>query len=97
MPDVPHYTVKVARELAKLLRRLPRDVQRRLVVAIDDLAINPRPRGCVQLKGQEQIFYRIRVGDWRIIYTVEDDILVVLDCRTGTARARLPRLLDNSS
>lgn len=83
MPDVPPYTVKVAREPAKLLRRLPRDVQRRLVAAIDGLAANPRPRGYVQLKGQEQAFYRIRVGDWGIIYTVGDDVLVVLVVELG--------------
>ena len=78
MRDGPGYTVKIAREPAKLLRRLPRDLQRRLGAAIDGLVLNPRPRGCVQLKGQDRIFYRIRVGDWRIIYTIEDDILVVL-------------------
>lgn len=83
MAEPSRYSVKIAREPAKLLRRLPRSVQRRLAAAIDGLAVDPRPRGCVQLKGQEQVFYRIRVGDWRIIYTVEDELLVVLVVELG--------------
>ncbi|MGC5249055.1 type II toxin-antitoxin system RelE family toxin, partial [Gordonia sp. DT219] len=45
--------------------------------AIDSLASDPRPSGCIQLKGGGGEF-RIRVGDYRIIYDIQDDELVVL-------------------
>ena len=41
------------------------------------LAEEPRPAGCKKLRGYENL-YRLRVGDWRLIYAIEDDQLVVL-------------------
>jgi mRNA interferase RelE/StbE len=59
------------------MRRLPANLVQRIDKAIRTLALNPRPRGCRKLVGYENL-YRIRVGDWRISYAVEDDQLVVL-------------------
>jgi mRNA interferase RelE/StbE len=70
------YIIRIARAPAKLLPRLPRDLQGRIGAAIDALALNPRPPGCKRLRGQRD-YYRIRVGDWRILYTIEDDVLLV--------------------
>ncbi|MGC4933038.1 type II toxin-antitoxin system RelE family toxin [Gordonia sp. DT30] len=53
--------------------------------AIDSLASDPRPSGCIQLKGGGGEF-RIRVGDYRIIYDIQDDELVVLVLRLGHRR-----------
>jgi mRNA interferase RelE/StbE len=47
-----------------------------IVVAIDKLAEDPRPDGVKKLKGEDNA-YRIRVGDYRIIYTIEDVIKIV--------------------
>ena len=44
--------------------------------SIDALVSNPRPVGCRKLYGSENA-YRIRIGDYRVIYTVDDDVLVV--------------------
>jgi mRNA interferase RelE/StbE len=60
----------------RVLRRLPRDLVQRLDKALLALADNPRPPGCKQLVGYD--LYRVRVGEWRIIYAIEDDRLVVL-------------------
>ena len=53
--------------------------------AIEELAIDPRPPGCIQLKGGSGE-YRVRVGDYRIIYEVQDGELIVLVLRLGHRR-----------
>lgn len=65
------------------MRRLPRDLQERLGRAILVLETNPRPNNSRQLEGFRNT-YRLRVGDWRIIYTVEDDRLVITVIRVGS-------------
>lgn len=79
------YEVQVARRAVKALARLPRREQQRIRAAIDLLADEPRPPGCVALKGEERA-YRVRVGDYRIVYEVYDDRLVVLLVRVGHRR-----------
>ncbi len=69
----------------KELAALPRDAQRRVARAIDALADDPRPAGCVALRGGEGLL-RTRVGVYRVVYIVEDDRLVVLVIRTGHRR-----------
>lgn len=71
------YTVIVERQLEKALRRLPKDVLTRVDRLLLSLADEPRPAGCKKLRGYENL-YRLRVGDGRLIYAVEDDRLVVL-------------------
>jgi mRNA interferase RelE/StbE len=51
-------------------------MQRRVMRAVEALAGTPRPPGCRKLEGGE-VVYRIRVGDYRVIYTVDDAVLVV--------------------
>jgi mRNA interferase RelE/StbE len=76
------YTVKWSSAASKVLRKLPQRVSQRLVKAADRLAVNPRPRGCIRLEGKSGQ-YRIREGDYRLIYEVRDDILVVLIVKVG--------------
>ncbi|HEX7072048.1 MAG TPA: type II toxin-antitoxin system RelE/ParE family toxin [Rhodothermales bacterium] len=52
-----------------------------IVSRIAKLANDPRPSGCVRLSGREA--YRIRQGDFRIVYTIEDEVLVVVVVRVG--------------
>jgi mRNA interferase RelE/StbE len=70
------YEIIFERDVQKLYRRLPRDLIARLDRAILALADNPRPPGCKKLTGFD--LHSIRVGDWRVIYAIEDDKLVVL-------------------
>ena len=65
----------------KELLALDGPVRGRVTDAINDLAHNPRPPGCKKLKGSSS--YRIRVGDWRVIYDVTDKILTVEVLRIG--------------
>ena len=72
------YAVLLDRGARKDLRAV-RDVRLRdaLEAEIYALAENPRPPGCLKLTGFKDR-WRVRVGDWRIIYRIEDDRLVVL-------------------
>lgn len=79
------YRVEIARRAVKTLAGLPRREQQRIRAAIDLLAENPRPPGCVALAGGLG-GYRVRVGDYRIVYEVHDDRLVVQVVRVGHRR-----------
>ncbi len=67
-----------------MLEKLPDAVYQRVVEAIQNLAENPRPAGCKKLKGR--LGYRIRTGDYRVVYEIDDDRLVVLIIDTGHRR-----------
>ena len=67
------YGVNFRRSADKDLRRLDAATERRVVRAIQELARQPRPTGCRKLVGSENAF-RIRIGDYRVIYTVDDAV-----------------------
>lgn len=67
----------------KALASLPRRDQARILVAIQALGQEPRPAGCKPVKAAPKGTYRIRVGDYRVIYTVLDDELVVVVARVA--------------
>ncbi len=70
------YEVRLARRAVRSLEDLQRRDQQRIRAAIDLLAENPRPPSCVALQGEVGV-YRVRVGDYRIVYEVLDQALVV--------------------
>ena len=76
------YTVLFKRSADKALRKLPETAQRRIVLAASELADNPRPTGCVKLEGDDNL-WRIRVGDYRIVYTIAGKKLIVLVVRVA--------------
>ena len=77
------YRIAIDRDAQKWLARLSDEkLRQRLVAAIDGLALNPRPTGVKKLKGFDRR-YRIRVGDYRIIYEVRDGMLLVLILDVG--------------
>lgn len=65
------HEVRIGRSAAKELEALPGNVVQRIATKIDALAQQPRPSGCRKLKGADDL-WRIRVGDYRIIYAVND-------------------------
>ena len=79
------YQIEWKPSALKELKRLPRDVIPRIVAAVDALASNAFPQGVVRLKGYHNL-HRIRVGDYRIVYTVEDDVLRIEIVRVGHRR-----------
>jgi mRNA interferase RelE/StbE len=80
------YRVELAPHAVRQFKRLSKQVQHRLRDVIDALAENPRPAGVAQLGGQEERLYRVREGDYRIIYRIQDDVLLVLIVGMGHRR-----------
>jgi mRNA interferase RelE/StbE len=76
------YSVEILPEAEKALARLDRSVLVRVDKAIQALATSPRPPGAKALQGGEGLT-RIRVGDWRVIYRIVDQRLLVTVIRVG--------------
>jgi mRNA interferase RelE/StbE len=76
------YEVKFSKGAKKQLRKLPLDVQERIQTKINSLAIEPRPSGVKKLQGDDNS-YRIRVSDYRVVYEIEDDMLLITVIRVA--------------
>lgn len=70
------YQIEIKVSAKKELARLPRQIAEKVVERIKWLADNPRPYGCKKLCGEDSI-YRIRVGDYRVVYSIVDQCLIV--------------------
>ena len=79
------YHIEISRSAEKRLRKLPRKEQERIVQAILPLARDPWPRGSRKLSGYEDVF-RIRVGQYRILYSVSSGRLVLIILKIGHRR-----------
>ena len=79
------YKIEFSSSAMKQFNKLPKEVQRKIVNVIDPLSEEPRPSGVVKLSG-ETILYRIRVGNYRVIYHIKDDRLEVLILKIGHRR-----------
>ena len=75
------YEVLIEKNAQRQLEKIPEPDYSRVKKAILDLADNPRPHGCKKLKGRDG--YRIRQGDYRIIYEIHDNVLTVLVLAAG--------------
>jgi len=71
-----YYKVQLKRSAEKSLFKLPKVAIARLVQLLLKLESNPRPDGCKKLTGTNNS-YRIRSGDYRIVYSIFDDVLIV--------------------
>ncbi len=74
----------------KELGSLPKAVLQRIIRRIESLANDPRPTGCEKLSGQE--WYRIRQGDYRIVYSIQDDELTIWIIKIGHRKDIYKRL-----
>ncbi|MDP9456661.1 MAG: hypothetical protein CYG60_23830 [Actinobacteria bacterium] len=84
-PPSPSYEIRVERAAAKALaKRVRQEDAERIRRAIDDLAAEPRPPQSIELRGREG--RRLRVGDYRVIYEVDDDELIVTVLGVGHRR-----------
>lgn len=79
------YTVEFSPGAARDFRKLAREIRLRLRPRIDALADQPRPAGAKKLSASHEL-WRIRGGDYRIVYEIRDRILVVLVVRIGHRR-----------
>ncbi|MEZ0486223.1 type II toxin-antitoxin system RelE family toxin [Fibrella aquatica] len=79
------YSITIAKSAEKELAKLPIDVIDRIQLAVNALAIEPRPTNCKKLKGFKNL-YRIRSGDYRIVYSIEDQVLSIEVVRIGNRK-----------
>ena len=75
------YRLVIKPSAAREIEDLPQRDRRRVVERIQSLALNPRPMGCERLSGRDQ--YRVRQGDYRILYEVHDFEIVVVVVKVG--------------
>ena len=78
------YSIEIKRSAAKELAELPRQDRLRVIARIENLAHDPRPSGSEKLSGQER--YRVRQGDYRILYEIHDHVLLVMVVRIAHRR-----------
>jgi mRNA interferase RelE/StbE len=76
------YRIEFSPTAESQFKKLPKEVQTRLKHRIDTLAENPFPRGVKKLSAEEN-FYRLRIGDYRIIYQVKGKALLILILKLG--------------
>ncbi len=79
------YTVLYTRRADKSLEKIPHRERASIIRRTEALAENPRPSGARKLQGYENT-YRLRVGDYRVIYEIRDDRLLVLVVEIGHRR-----------
>lgn len=76
------YRVEFASSAGRQLKKLKGPVVGEIRDEIDGLVENPRPHGCEKLSGYDGL-YRVRVGDYRIVYAVSDSVVLVLVLKIG--------------
>ncbi len=74
------YDVKILGAAQRQLGKLSKEIQIRILDKLEKLSIEPRPKGYRQLKAEENLF-RVRVGDYRIVYRIQDKVLIILILR----------------
>lgn len=79
------YRIEITRDALRTLSKLDKPIRRRIQAAIDRLADDPRPAGVVAVKSMSG-HLRMRVGDYRVIYEVQDHRLVILIVECGHRR-----------
>ena len=75
------YIIKIKSEVKKYLLTFDKSFRIRISRCINELSDNPRPYGCKKLKNCDA--YRIRVGDYRVVYEIDDNVLVILVIRVA--------------
>jgi len=76
------YRIEVSATAERQIRKLPRADQLRVVRVIRALSTDPRPPGSRKLSGHEDVF-RVRIGRYRVLYSIEDRRLVVIVLKVG--------------
>lgn len=79
------YRLSFKSSVARDLRGIPNQDITKILARIEALAENPRPQGCEKLSGLPR--YRVRQGVYRIVYEIQDDVLLVLVVKIGHRKA----------
>ena len=76
-----NYKIEIKKSAAKEISKLPKVAVQRIVNKIQTLSDDPRPNGCKKLSGDEK--YRIRIGVYRVLYSIMDEKLVIYIVKVG--------------
>ncbi|MDX6384170.1 MAG: mRNA interferase RelE/StbE [Blastocatellia bacterium] len=76
-----HYELLIKRSASKELEALPRNDRIKTARRIQELSLEPRPHGCEKLSAAEK--YRIRQGNYRVVYSIDDEKRIVLIVKIG--------------
>jgi mRNA interferase RelE/StbE len=80
------YQIVIGKIASKELRKLPKGEVQRIFPKIKSLSSQPRPEGSKKLKSQSENLWRIRIGDYRVIYSIDDSVNIVDVRRVGHRR-----------
>ena len=76
------YRIEVKRSAAKALKKIPKADRKRIAEKIDSLAESPPNPESTKMKGSNP-FHKVRVGDYRIVYEIQEDVLLILVVKIG--------------
>ena len=79
------YKIEITPAARRTIKKLPKNIQRKIIGKIELLTNDPRPTGIVKLSATENL-YRVRTGDYRIIYQIQDSILLITITKVGHRR-----------
>ena len=77
-----NYEIQIAKSVLKTLKTLPAIDVKKIISTIQALALDPFPNGCRKISG-EQSTYRVRQGNYRVIYEIEDHKMLILILKVG--------------
>lgn len=77
------YKITFKKSAEKEIQKLPSSIVTRIVPAIEGLSKNPRPTGSKKLAGSKENIWRIRVGDYRVVYLIAEEVKIVEVRRVG--------------
>jgi mRNA interferase RelE/StbE len=80
------YEVEISESAEKSLEKIPKKDRLKILENIDTLEQDPIPAGSVKLKGYKEALYRIRSGDYRVIYSIKHSVLIILIVEVGHRR-----------
>jgi mRNA interferase RelE/StbE len=89
------YKIFFRRSVLKDLAKIPKNELQRIIKRIEKLAHDPRPQGCEKISGQDR--FRIRQGNYRIIYSIQDDELTIWVVKIGHRKEIYRKLGKNKS
>lgn len=81
-----NYRVEIAESAMRALSKIQKRDRLKILEKIDTLEQDPSPTGSVKLKGYKEALYRIRSGDYRIVYSIKQEVLIVLVVDIGHRR-----------
>jgi len=80
------YTVVILSAAERQIKKLPKPARQQVVDLAESLAETPRPRGCEPLHGPLKGYFRVRTGNYRLIYTIDDKNIIVTIISAGDRR-----------